>query len=422
VKYKAVAETFVSRFLMLILNFGLIIFSTNMWGSAGKGTISIVTLDLAIVVFFSNIFAGSSVSYFASKYKIEKLLGYAYIWSVLVGISVPLLVSLFHQQDYLFYLIPLSVFSSLLAANTNFFIGKQEVRLYNLYTILQLVVHIVFIFAIIFLLKIMTVESYFLAQIFCFIFLFLISSVRLLKRCSIKNISFEKEVVTHVFNYGWKTQLSAFVQFLNNRVSFYFLEYYKGIASVGIFSVGVAFSEAIWTVSRSLALVLYSEALDDENKGSLILKTKLSIKISFISTALFIGVVLLLPAQFYTWIFGKDFSQTKLIILVLSPGILAIAVSNIVGFYFAGINKLKILNIKSFIGFIVTMITSIFLIPRLGILGVCIVTSLSYCVSSIILLWNFYQLTHFSINDFLFSKSEIKLILHKIKNKQQNGS
>ncbi|MFC4165171.1 lipopolysaccharide biosynthesis protein [Epilithonimonas zeae] len=421
-KYKAVAETFVSRFLMLILNFGLIIFSTNMWGSEGKGTISIVTLDLAIVVFFSNIFAGSSVSYFASKYKIEKLLGYAYIWSVLVGISVPLLVSLFHQQDYLLYLIPLSVFSSLLAANVNFFIGKQEVRLYNLYAILQLLVHIVFIFAIIFFLKIMTVESYFLAQIFCFVILFLISSVGLLKRCSIRNISFEKEVVTHLFNYGWKTQLSAFVQFLNNRVSFYFLEYYKGIASVGVFSVGVAFSEAIWTVSRSLALVLYSEALNDENKEGLILKTKLSVKISFITTALFIGVVLLLPAQFYTWIFGKDFSQTKLIILVLSPGILAIAVSNIVGFYFAGINKLKILNIKSFIGFIVTIITSVFLIPRLGILGVCIVTSLSYCVSSIILLWNFYQLTHFSINDFVFSRSEIKLILHKIKNKQKNGS
>lgn len=420
-KYKAVAETFVSRFLMLILNFGLIIFSTNMWGSEGKGTISIVTLDLAVVVFFSNIFAGSSVSYFASKYKIEKLLGYAYIWSVFIGVSVPLISSLFHRQDYLLYLIPLSVFSSLLAANTNFFIGKQEVRLYNLYTILQLVVHIVFILAIIFLLKIMTVESYFLAQIFCFILLFVISSARLFKRFNFKDISFSKDIITHLFNYGWKTQLSAFVQFLNNRVSFYFLEYYKGIASVGIFSVGVAFSEAIWTVSRSLALVLYSEALNDENKEGLILKTKLSVKISFITTALFIGAVLLLPAQFYTWIFGKDFSQTKLIILILSPGILAIAVSNIVGFYFAGINKLKILNIKSLIGFIVTIISSVFLIPKLGILGVCIVTSVSYCVSSMILLWNFYQFTHFSINDFVFSRSEIKLVLDKIKNKQKNG-
>ena len=420
-KYKAVAETFVSRFLMLILNFGLIIFSTNMWGSEGKGTISIVTLDLAIVVFFSNIFAGSSVSYFASKFKIEKLLGYAYIWSVFIGISVPLISTLFHRQDYLLYLIPLSVFSSLLAANTNFFIGKQEVRLYNLYTILQLLVHIVFIFAIIFLLKIMTVESYFLAQIFCFILLFAISSVRLFKRFNFQEISFSKDIITHLFNYGWKTQLSAFVQFLNNRVSFYFLEYYKGIASVGIFSVGVAFSEAIWTVSRSLALVLYSEALNDENKTGLILKTKLSVKISFITTALFIAVVLLLPAQFYTWIFGKDFSQTKMIILILSPGILAIAVSNIVGFYFAGINKLKILNIKSLTGFIITILSSIFLIPKLGIVGVCIVTSFSYCVSSLILLWNFYQFTQFSINDFVFSRSEIKLVLDKIKNKQKNG-
>ena len=35
-----------------------------------------------------------------------------------------------------------------------------------------------------------------------------------------------------MFEYGWKTQLSAFVQFLNYRLSFYFLEYFEGIASV----------------------------------------------------------------------------------------------------------------------------------------------------------------------------------------------
>ena len=39
-----------------------------MWGSEGKGSISIVIANAAIVGFFSNILAGSSISYFASKY------------------------------------------------------------------------------------------------------------------------------------------------------------------------------------------------------------------------------------------------------------------------------------------------------------------------------------------------------------------
>ncbi len=82
-----------------------------------------------------------------------------------------------------------------------------------------------------------------------------------LKNINISNISFSKNIVKSLFNYGWKTQLSAFIQFLNYRLSYYFLEYFKGIASVGVFSVGVAFSEAIWMVSRSLSVIIYSDVV-----------------------------------------------------------------------------------------------------------------------------------------------------------------
>jgi O-antigen/teichoic acid export membrane protein len=88
--------------------------------------------------------------------------------------------------------------------------------------------------------------------------------------------------------------------------------------------------------------------------------------------------MLLIPAELYSMIFGKDFSQTKEIILFLSPGILAIAVSNIIGYYFAGINKLRILNVKAIIGLIFTVVSSLYIIPKWGIRGACIVTSISY--------------------------------------------
>jgi hypothetical protein len=47
-----------------------------MWGSEGKGTISIVIANAAAVSFFSSIFSGSSTSYFASRFRIEKILLY----------------------------------------------------------------------------------------------------------------------------------------------------------------------------------------------------------------------------------------------------------------------------------------------------------------------------------------------------------
>ncbi|ROH96254.1 MATE family efflux transporter [Chryseobacterium daecheongense] len=409
-----VFKTFISRFLILILNFGLVIYSTNMWGSEGKGVISIVIADLTIIGFFSNIFVGSSVTYFASKYKTEQILLYAYGWSVLIGFFIPVIFSLVRHVEYLNYLIFLSVFSSLLAANINLFVGKQNIRMFNVFTILQQLVHIVFIVGIVYLIGMTSVSAYFLAQIGCYSLLFIVSSFLLLRNCKMSNISFSTPIRNKMFDYGWKIQLSSFLQFLNNRLSFYFLEYFKGIVSVGIFSIGVAFSEAIWTVSRSLSIVLYADLVNNENQNAALEKTKISLKISFFTTLFFIAGILLLPARFYVFVFGKDFHQTKQIILFLSPGILAIAVSNIIGYYFAGINKLRILNAKSLIGVVFTIISSFYIIPRWGITGACMVTSISYCLSSALLFWKFYQITEFHIQDFFISKSEFQILLDKL--------
>lgn len=413
-KQDTIVKTFISRFLILILNFGLVIYSTNMWGSEGKGVISIVIADLTIIGFFCNIFVGSSITYFASKYKTEQILSYAYSWSVLVGITVPFIFSFTRTLEYPYYLIGLSVLSSLLAANINLFVGQKNIRMFNLYTILQQLVHILFVAVVVYLIRITSVEAYFIAQISCYLILFIVSSFQILRYCKISNLSFSAPIRNALFDYGWKIQVSAFLQFLNNRLSFYFLEFFKGITSVGIFSIGVAFSEAIWMVSKSLSVILYSDVVNSANHNDAIEKTKISLKISFLITLMFIIGILLLPAGFYVMVFGKDFHDTKKIILFLSPGILAIAVSNIIGYYFAGINKLRILNIKSVVGLIFTIVSSVFIIPRWGISGACMITSISYCLSSGLLFWKFYELTEFHIRDFMISRSEINLLLHKL--------
>lgn len=413
----AVLQTFLSRILIVVLNFGLVIFTTNFWGSEGKGVISMLIADLAIISFVSSIFVGSSVTFFTSRFPKEKVVLFAYVWSVLVGITVPFLLnfSLGHNTQFLPYLAVLSVVSALLSTNINLFVGMQNIKMYNLYSILQLITHIIFIAVLVYILKLVSVSSYFIAQIAVLVLLFAVSSFQLLKNLHWSNFSLSKEIGKEMFRYGWNTQFSAFFQFLNYRLSYYFLEQFKGLASVGVFSVGVAISEAIWTLSRSLSLVLYSEAVNSTDSDFLVQRTKVSLKVSFMITLVFIGVILLTPASVYTLIFGKDFSETKEIILLLSPGILAIATSNIIGHYFAGINKLRILNVKSLVGVVFTILLSIYFVPNMGIAGACIVTTISYLVSSLILFYEFYQRTPFHIEDFFFNKSEIRQIFNQFR-------
>ncbi|MFC0428474.1 oligosaccharide flippase family protein [Chryseobacterium scophthalmum] len=411
-KQLKVVQTFISRFLILILSFGLVIFSTNMWGSEGKGTISIVIANVALVSFFSSIFSGSSTSYFARKFKVEQVLVYSYLWSLIVGTAVPLIFSFAAiQNEFLYYLIGISVLSSLLSTNISLFIGTQNIRFFNIYTVLQQLVHVLFIAILIYIVKLKDVSVYFLAQIFCLAFLFLTSLFLILKKCKFSEFSFSKSVFINMFEYGWKTQLSTFIQFLNYRLSFYFLEYFEGIAIVGIFSIGITFSEAIWTITRSIAVVLYSDVVNSESREESIVKTKSSLKLSFTLMLVFIFGILIIPDFVYPFIFGKEFSETKLIMLLLAPGILAIAVSDMIGYYFSGIKELKILNIKSIVGLLITVTFSFFAIPKWGIWGACFVTTLSYVVSAAILFWKFYQSTDFKIKDYIISKDEINTLI-----------
>ncbi|PTT76683.1 teichoic acid transporter, partial [Chryseobacterium sp. HMWF001] len=48
----------------------------------------------------------------------------------------------------------------------------------------------------------------------------------------------------------------------------------------------------------------------------------------------------------------------------------------------------------------------------------CIITSVSYCISSGILFWRFYQMTEFRFQDFILSKVEINLLLNKFLKKK----
>lgn len=409
-------QTVISRFLMLIFNFGLIIFSTNIWGSHGKGLISIVTVNLSIINFFSNIFVSGSVAYFLTKYPKEQVLFLAYSWSVIVGIILILLFGVTPLTiDFLPYFITLSMLFSLYNANVSFFIGSQDIRKFNIFSVLQLAIHLFFIVLLVFVLGFSDIEMYFVSQIACYFLLFIFSSFYLFKNFKRTRISFSKSLAGKMFSYGWKTQLSAFVQFLNYRLSFYFLEFFKGFSSVGIFSVGVAISEAVWTISRSLSVILYSNVLNTNDVQLAINKTKISVRISFLLTVLFLLVLLLVPASGYIFFFGEDFHQTKSIILLLSPGILAMSVSNIIGHYFAAVNKLKILNIKSIAGLFFTILLSWYCIPRWGILGACFATTVSYCISSALLFWKFYQITDFRYKDFILSKSELRIFLEKVK-------
>ena len=158
-----------------------------------------------------------------------------------------------------------------------------------------------------------------------------------------------------------------------------------------VFSIAVSVTEAVWIISRSMSTIHYSDLVHSDDKIKNRSGTVRYARQSLLISAVILAVAALIPVNVYQFIFGNEFSDVKKYMLCLSPGVIAIAVSNLYGHYFAGTGRLNILRNKSFAGLPATVLLLPILIKKFQLTGVCITLNISYIISSAYLWYKFRQ-------------------------------
>lgn len=383
--------TILSKGLILLFNFGVVVFTTQLWGAEGRGIIALFIADLSLISIFANIFTGSSVSFYLAKFGASKLATQGYLWTFIVSAVAGVIALLTGISQIALYLFIAAALSGFIAFHNALFIGAQKISYYNIITIIQPALLLGFMLVFHFIFPSLKYNAYFLATLLSYSVVLIICRLMTRKATGKQTFSLDKESVKKSFAFGWQTELSNLLQFFNYRLSYYLLNLFIGTASVGIFSIGVTISEAIWIVSKSISLVQYSNVIKQGDTISSRKETVTVSKYSFYITIICLLLIFLLPKELFSFVFGAEFTEVKKIMMLLAPGILAISVSNVIGNYFSAIGKLKILIIKSGIGLIATVILSFLLIPKLEITGACIVNSSAYIISSCVLFFGFYR-------------------------------
>jgi len=385
-----IIQTLAGKSAILLLNFAVVVLSTRLWGTEGRGAIALFMANLALISSVTNIFTGSSVSYFLSKHGLSKLILQAYLWVFAVAVILGIVFHIYDHATPSVFLFIVAVLVGFTAFHSSVFIGEQRIGYYNLITVVQPVFQVGAMLLFYFWIE-KSYFAYFYGMILSYLLVFVICKILTGKTHDKISYHTEKSAIKDTFLFGWQIELSNFLQFFNYRLSFYFLAYFLGSASVGVFSIGVAISEAIWVVSRSISLVQYSNVVKQGNTKDSRDETKITAKYSFLISLFCLALVLCLPKQVFSFVFGSGFEGVKQVIALLSPGILAMAISNVYGNYFSAIGKAKILILKAAIGVVFTVGLSFWLIPTLQIQGACIVNASSYIVSSMFLFWFFYR-------------------------------
>ncbi len=383
--------TIASKLIILFINFFLVVITAQIWGSEGRGEIALVIANIAIISIVANISCGSTVAFHAPRMAHGELLGIAFTGAFALSSLSTLVLSIILGFEYFQHLMIISLLMSVSNSLSLYWLGKENIRWYNILTLLAPVSILGFLFLMYYGFGLTSLSAFFYAYYIAYGLIIVIGVIGVLSRFPATRPAISIDGIKKVLSYGFNNEFNYFIQFLNYRLTYFFVEEWLGLSPLGVFSISVSISEAIWVVSKSLSVIHFSRVVNTSNQPENIHRTKVSVRQSFWVSLTIVAAMALTPQSFFVYIFGEEFSEVKQYTIYLIPGIIAIAVSNLYGHYFAGVGKLHILRNKSLIGLFATLVLSILLIPGFQLTGACITLNVSHILSSGYLLYKFYR-------------------------------
>lgn len=321
-------------------------------GAEIKGDHALFVVGVSIIHLFTNLFGGASLGYLAPRHKRRFLIQMASSWSVLSGALCGVFLWFLGllPQGFEWYIIVSGILFACWNSYVTILLGRQQHNAYNIIMFLNPMLSASFLLLFLFLIRhdlYAFAYAYVAAQA-----LSLFMSLLWLLNVEEPEKEWDKPNWSGLFKHGIYIQLANLTQFLNYRILFYLINQYFGKAFLGVYSNALALAESVWMVSKSISTVQFSSIVNSESDGQARQITNKYIPISFLVSAIGILVLVAIPADFFTYLFGRDFSEVSALMWWLSPAILAMSFGNIYAHYFAG----KGINRVNFIGSAVNLL------------------------------------------------------------------
>jgi O-antigen/teichoic acid export membrane protein len=220
-------------------------------------------------------------------------------------------------------------------------------------------------------------------------------------------------------SYGIRAQLSNIITLLNYRIDVFLVNALLSPAAVGIYAVSVSVAERTWILSQAVCTVLFPliSGLKDEGK-----RTQVTPLISrwILGTGIASALLLGLTAKWLIrFLYGSAFYAAVEPLLWLLPGVVLWGFARVLTNDISARGKPEINIYLAIVSFVVNIGANLVLIPRFGIRGAAIASSISYPVVAIGAALAYHQLTGVPVVKLLVWWEEdfrlIKVLLRRMK-------
>lgn len=405
---------------LLLLN----IFLSRYLQASNSGWIYYLTNIFSLVLILTSLSMESSISFYASNNEIEssKLATFSFVWSLFVCVLVFIGVTIYFENfdsvkliskdrlvfyacTYITGILLTNFFTVLFYAKRNYLLPNIIMSCMNLALIffipkafgsnsLQIELVLNIYFTVFVLQGLLLAVSYFFWDKNSIVFSFP------------KTASFNK-----LFQYSLMALAANVIFFLVYRIDYWFVKKYCSGDDLGNYIQVSKLGQLMLIVPNIIANTVFPETARKEIKDLSIILPKIIRIITFTFLVIITGTILL-GSFLFEIIFGPTFSEMYFVSLLLFPGIWALAILAILTAYTAGKNKIGINIRASFITLVFIACADYLVIPKYGIVGAAIVSTLGYFLHMLYNLIVFRKWYQLKLRDFfLVTKSDFDFVI-----------
>jgi O-antigen/teichoic acid export membrane protein len=203
---------------------------------------------------------------------------------------------------------------------------------------------------------------------------------------------------------GWLGQISAVAYFLLLRLDQGLLEYYRGAAEVGIYSVAVHVGEMLWLLPGALTPLLVHSSAADASDPERDRTAARAVRLGILVT-LAVGVPLLfLVGPVVGLLAGEEYRASARAFQALLPGIVVFAPGAVLAGDFIGRGKPHWNTQASALTVLVNVVVGVLLIPEHGAVGAAWASTIAYACGTFVMLARFRRATRMSLRGLILGQ------------------
>jgi O-antigen/teichoic acid export membrane protein len=290
-------------------------------------------------------------------------------------------------------------------------VGQQRILAYNVLELIR--ASLMLAFLIVSVLTVAGVSGAILSWLLAYLIHFILISIYMLKTVGVKwNIS--RQEAQPMVSYGAKSYAGNLMTLFTYRLDNYLVNFFSGVASVGIYTTSVSTAEVLWNLPNAVSSALFPKISGlDESTGSLLTaRTCRILVLVTIPLAVLFGIAgyYLIPI-----VFGPQFAASSLPFLLLLPGMIFVLVTKVLSANLSGRGKPQYPAYTAAATLSITIILDIYFIPRIGVPGAALASTISYLAGAILALAWFHKISGLPWHTaLLIEREDLPLLKEKI--------